>query len=851
MMKRNKIFTQAVMWITAASLVLTCGGVTAFAGNSGTSVEQAEARVTAAKEAVSAAQDALTEAQEALDAAADKYDAGAFAFFENVGASSALDVLNNAPYSSYTEKGNAKDATSFSNMLASIDFLRECNDLRKSEGCSELKVSYYMMAIAMSDTNASAYTMGHTQQYSVGENLAWGYKDPFAGWYTEEKAEYDAGDTNFSNTGHYQNIVNGSYAVTGFAMNQYGSYGVTHGQVFQFSSSDVMSVDAYEKELTTYIASLDQDTLAGNVSAAEAALADAKEEQSAAEEALEALLNGSDTSDGTSEDSSDTGASTDETKDDTSDAEDPNYGFSVSQLSSRDTFKVDHAYSTHEDGSNTFQIYFFTDGDESWIDKNVTFQVEDVTSNGVIQVMKSAGISYVEPKVSIDTADGELSEAARYHYVRYVTLPIGEDGPILGSGIKATSGKEITVEAGQSTRCVKVTAYKDGQVIDYTYCRTSRATDGGYSAADQKLYECACASIEAQLWTSNMTRLQKLQAFADYVSSVSHYPNSDTTKAEYNPEWAAKWGEDGISDGALIWWDFADQYVDWTMALQGGQSTCLAANMLYDIAVNDLGLKAITVDDTGAGEGVYVGIGKNSSNPTNSSHYSLVYQAADGTRTFVDAQGMDYSSSSSKVTCSAHGCESKIIPISNYAAASTSDGDPSDGEEAADDEAAQGEVEDTVVPDGETEPAETEAETAGVEDDAAAAGVVEVIDDGESDETITDGTDAIDETNMGDEDASGEPETLSSGDDTDDLDGKEGDDTTAVPYGVVEFLDDTAQVADSGAQADSREHTSRPPKTGDTNDIIWYLGIAMGAAGLAIVAVVIRRKRQKEYCEHE
>ena len=43
------------------------------------------------------------------------------------------------------------------------------------------------MAISQSNTNASAYILNHTHQFGVGENLAWGYQNPFDGWYTEEK----------------------------------------------------------------------------------------------------------------------------------------------------------------------------------------------------------------------------------------------------------------------------------------------------------------------------------------------------------------------------------------------------------------------------------------------------------------------------------------------------------------------------------------------------------------------------------------------------------------------------------------------------------------------------------------
>ena len=72
-----------------------------------------------------------------------------------------------------------------------------------------------LMAMAEADTNWSSQHLGHAQQFNVGENLSWGYKDPFDGWYTEEKAEYDSG--NIAGAGHYLNIINSSYKYTGFA----------------------------------------------------------------------------------------------------------------------------------------------------------------------------------------------------------------------------------------------------------------------------------------------------------------------------------------------------------------------------------------------------------------------------------------------------------------------------------------------------------------------------------------------------------------------------------------------------------------------------------------------------------
>ena len=137
-------------------------------------------------------------------------------------------------------------------LFRSID---ECNRLRAGEGLSALRVTDEMMAISMVQGNASAYTMNHMRAYNVGENLAWGYSSyfggPFSGWYTEEKKEYQAGNTGAA--GHYLNIVNSGYTVTGFATNQYGDYGITHEQSFRGrTSGQSYSVAEYRARLKPF-----------------------------------------------------------------------------------------------------------------------------------------------------------------------------------------------------------------------------------------------------------------------------------------------------------------------------------------------------------------------------------------------------------------------------------------------------------------------------------------------------------------------------------------------------------------------------------------------------------------------
>lgn len=189
-----------------------------------------------------------------------EYNKGTFGFFEYVGAEDALEVLNNSKYASYTHKGELNDATNLDNMRNSFDFIRQCNDLRLKEGndpqngelLKTLKITDYMMATAQADANYSAVNIEHAEQFGIGENLSWGYSDPFSGWYDMEKQQYLSGSTD--GVGHYLNIVDSDYGITGFAIVKGGAYGIEHGQTFLWDSDDsnAMTVDEYERRFMEY-----------------------------------------------------------------------------------------------------------------------------------------------------------------------------------------------------------------------------------------------------------------------------------------------------------------------------------------------------------------------------------------------------------------------------------------------------------------------------------------------------------------------------------------------------------------------------------------------------------------------
>ena len=176
---------------------------------------------------------------------------GSLGFFEEMGATEAVNVLKNSSYRAYTEAGAVNDATSLDNMKAALDMIDNCNLIRANLGLSPLTVTDYMMAVAQSNANASAYILTSTRQYNVAENVAWASSDPFRVWYVNEKKLYDKGNTDFQSTGHYQNIVNNSFTMTGYAVNGYGVYKKTDVQVFQYRTTGY-SADEYRARFMRY-----------------------------------------------------------------------------------------------------------------------------------------------------------------------------------------------------------------------------------------------------------------------------------------------------------------------------------------------------------------------------------------------------------------------------------------------------------------------------------------------------------------------------------------------------------------------------------------------------------------------
>lgn len=171
-------------------------------------------------------------------------------FFQYLKATGAVNELTNPrdKVKDYTqlgyrgEDGKEADATTLNNFNATFAYIEECNEIRKSLGLPELKVSAYLTAVAELNANYSHVNFSHSEAYKdkCGENLAFGSgeantdRSPFKGWYDREKAIYDNLDEKYKNmsayelskkhhdiflqVGHYLNIIQEDYKYTGFAL---------------------------------------------------------------------------------------------------------------------------------------------------------------------------------------------------------------------------------------------------------------------------------------------------------------------------------------------------------------------------------------------------------------------------------------------------------------------------------------------------------------------------------------------------------------------------------------------------------------------------------------------------------
>lgn len=263
-------------------------------------VEEQQIHVDKAQGDVDAQQKIVNQLRVDKEQVSQKISLGSKGFFEAYGYTNALKVLeeNSVEIGKYTEVGAENDATSLANFKKAIAMVKTGNALRTTDdnfkGLNPLKVSAEMFAISQVQVNQMAKTKyGHTKLYRVSENAAVEYEDPFVGWYTEEKAVYDYlhqkgwdindirdsqgnyidldkaneivealnfPDIRWVQVGHYTNMLNSKYNVTGTAWIEgktSNGYSRNSNQVFyRLDTDSLLTIDEFESQFNEYYDSL-------------------------------------------------------------------------------------------------------------------------------------------------------------------------------------------------------------------------------------------------------------------------------------------------------------------------------------------------------------------------------------------------------------------------------------------------------------------------------------------------------------------------------------------------------------------------------------------------------------------
>ena len=202
----------------------------------------------------------------------------------------------------YDSKNYDKTMASLSDLKEALNYIKMCNQIRAYEGVAPLKVSYYLLAVSAIQNEFTSVKWGHSEIYLFAENIYGSSRDynstdfldqngnldvayldklgrdqnldvfntqrqnPFYGWWIKEKVKYEQ-TKNKDDAGHYFNIIDKNYTLTGFSHNNqlHNSGYYTWGQVFAEGlvadkldgsgqvSITGQSVDEFEKTLNAWI----------------------------------------------------------------------------------------------------------------------------------------------------------------------------------------------------------------------------------------------------------------------------------------------------------------------------------------------------------------------------------------------------------------------------------------------------------------------------------------------------------------------------------------------------------------------------------------------------------------------
>ena len=100
-----------------------------------------------------------------MEASGYDYADGSLGFFEYIGADEAVQIIEDSPhkekvgpYQDFDTMDSTENAFNLDNMKKSISIMEDCNDLRRKDGVSDLRVDPYLVAVGQIDANYSYTT---------------------------------------------------------------------------------------------------------------------------------------------------------------------------------------------------------------------------------------------------------------------------------------------------------------------------------------------------------------------------------------------------------------------------------------------------------------------------------------------------------------------------------------------------------------------------------------------------------------------------------------------------------------------------------------------------------------------
>ena len=286
-------FKKILMSVLTASLLVVALLVPSFAET------DAERELAAANTEVTTLEQKVTDATTALSDAQTQSRKGTYGFFQWAGAENALKALDSAKYKNLIAYGTSGDATALDNLEAALQLIDHVNEYRAGEGLAPMVVTDTMMAMAEADADAFYDMKTAPKQFTVGGNRIAENLGTFAdaktaadSWYSEKKLadehpEYlDYSSSDWYKVGHYYNLSQKKYVVTGAAVNT--RLGNKFCQVYfsNAGSEKTYTTAEYRERIAQYRATLEGKQQ--ELDAAQKALAVAKVRQETAQRIVDA-----------------------------------------------------------------------------------------------------------------------------------------------------------------------------------------------------------------------------------------------------------------------------------------------------------------------------------------------------------------------------------------------------------------------------------------------------------------------------------------------------------------------------------------------------------------------------------